>query len=73
MRHAQARPFDQRGCVMTVATHIAANRLRTFIERNIYLGARSAGADPRSAYLMARQTQRAEERRAARVPRHSWY
>lgn len=58
---------------MGVSTHEAANRLRTFIERNVYLGARSAGACPRRAYLMARQTQRTEERRFASAPCHRWY
>lgn len=58
---------------MGVTTHQAANRLRTFIERNVYLGARSSGASPREAYLMARQTQRAEERRAMSALRHRWY
>jgi len=47
---------------MPMSTHRAANGLATFIERAVYLGARQAGAAPREAYLMARQTQRAEVR-----------
>ena len=52
---------------MPATVHYAANRLYSLIERGVYLGARSAGASPREAYRMARQTQRREERRARRV------
>jgi hypothetical protein len=37
---------------MSHITHVAANRLYSFIERNVYLSARSAGATPRVAYRM---------------------
>jgi hypothetical protein len=49
---------------MPATIHYAANRLLSFIERNTYLGARSAGATPRDAYRMARQSQRWAERRS---------
>jgi hypothetical protein len=51
---------------MSSVTHYAANRLYSFIERNSYLGARSAGATPREAYRTARHYQRWAERRAQR-------
>lgn len=52
---------------MPATIHYAANRLTSFIERNTYLGARSAGETPRNAYLMARHYQRWADRRARRV------
>jgi hypothetical protein len=51
---------------MPATTHYAACALATLIERATYLGARSAGAAPREAYLLARHTQRNENRLSRR-------